>query len=91
MDFRRLFLSGVHAPADERLLVLDLAGGLRDVRTDLPPVFEAPANAVGYSPPPSPSRQERKSIADAAASGEKKPKFQKVGRGAPVKIKWKIK
>jgi hypothetical protein len=39
MDFRRLFLSGVHAPADERLLVFDLAGGLRDVRTDLPPVF----------------------------------------------------
>ena len=39
MDFRRLFLSGVHAPADERLLVLDLAGGLRDVRSELPPVF----------------------------------------------------
>jgi hypothetical protein len=39
VDFRRLFLIGVHAPADERLLVFDLAGGLRDIRADLPPVF----------------------------------------------------
>jgi hypothetical protein len=39
IDFRRLFLIGVHAPADERLLVFDLAGGLRDARPDLPPVF----------------------------------------------------
>jgi len=39
VDFRRLFLIGVRAPADERLLVLDLAGGLRDVKADLPPVF----------------------------------------------------
>ena len=39
IDFRRLFLVGVHAPADERLLVFDLAGGLRDTRPDRPPVF----------------------------------------------------
>ena len=39
IDFRRLFLSGVWAPADERLLVFDLAGGLRDTRPDRSPVF----------------------------------------------------
>ncbi len=39
IDFRRLYLVDVWAPADERLLVFDLAGGLRDVQADLPPVF----------------------------------------------------
>ncbi|MCK5483495.1 MAG: hypothetical protein KAJ13_07310, partial [Gemmatimonadetes bacterium] len=39
IDFRRLFLTDVSAPDDERLLVFDLAGGLRDARPDLPPVF----------------------------------------------------
>ncbi|MBT8478694.1 MAG: hypothetical protein KJO06_07255, partial [Gemmatimonadetes bacterium] len=39
IDFRRLYLADVWAPVDERLIVFDLAGGLRDVRADLPPVF----------------------------------------------------
>lgn len=37
--FRRLFLSAVRAPVDERLLVLELAGGRRDVHVDLAPVY----------------------------------------------------
>ncbi len=37
--FRKLFVTAVEAPVDERLIVVELAGGLRDVHTDLPPVF----------------------------------------------------
>ena len=39
IDFRRLFLTRVWTPDDERLLVFDMAGGLRDARPELPPVF----------------------------------------------------
>lgn len=39
IDFRRLFLSDVWSPVDERLLVLELAGGRRTARADLPPVY----------------------------------------------------
>ncbi|MDP2470245.1 MAG: NFACT RNA binding domain-containing protein [Candidatus Palauibacterales bacterium] len=39
IPFRRLYLTDVGSPADERLLVFELSGGLRDVRPDLPPVF----------------------------------------------------
>lgn len=38
IDFRRLFLAAVWSPEDERLLVLELAGGPRSGRSDLPPV-----------------------------------------------------
>jgi len=39
VGFRRLYLSAAWSPEDERLLVLDLAGGLRDTRPELPPVY----------------------------------------------------
>ncbi len=39
ISFRKLFVTAVEAPVDERLIVVELAGGLRDVHTDLPPVF----------------------------------------------------
>ncbi len=39
IPFRRLFLTAVHAPPDERLLVFELAGGRRDVHVNRPPVF----------------------------------------------------
>ncbi len=39
VSFRKLFVTAVEAPVDERLIVVELAGGLRDVHTDLPPVY----------------------------------------------------
>jgi predicted ribosome quality control (RQC) complex YloA/Tae2 family protein len=39
IPFRRLYLTDVWAPVDERLIVLDLAGGRRDIHRDRPPVF----------------------------------------------------
>jgi len=38
VDFRRLFLSAVRSPEDERLLVLELAGGQRSAQSEVPPV-----------------------------------------------------
>ena len=39
ISFRKLFVTAVEAPLDERFFVLELAGGLRDVHTDRPPVY----------------------------------------------------
>lgn len=39
ISFRKLFVTAVESPVDERLIVVELAGGFRDVHTHLPPVY----------------------------------------------------